>query len=116
MGWSLGYDESWSRDVGYGVPSICDQPECGAKIDRGLSYACGGEPFGGEFGCGLFFCLDHIYDCAGKTNVCARCAAGQPPYDPKPDTREWIEWKLTDESWAQWRMQNPDEVERLRAA
>ena len=47
MGWSLGYDRNWKRDVGYGVPAICDDPECTEEIDRGLSYVCGGEPYGG---------------------------------------------------------------------
>jgi hypothetical protein len=25
------------------------------------------------------------------------------PFEPKPDTPEWINHKLTDESWAKWR-------------
>ena len=30
MGWSIGYDEKWQRDIGYGVPAICDYPGCTA--------------------------------------------------------------------------------------
>lgn len=53
MSWAIGYDENWKRDVGYGVPAICDHPGCNEKIDRGLAFVCGGEPMGGEKGCGL---------------------------------------------------------------
>jgi hypothetical protein len=59
MGWSIGWDGTWKRDIGYGVPAYCDHPECSAEIDRGLSYVCGGDPYGGEHGCGLFFCGKH---------------------------------------------------------
>jgi hypothetical protein len=55
MGWSIGYDSKWQRDIGYGVPGVCDDPACAEKIDRGLSYVCGGEPYGGDEGCGLYF-------------------------------------------------------------
>ena len=41
---------------------------------------------------------------------CPRCYAYKPPYTPKLDLPEWIEWKLTDESWQQWRDENPEEV------
>jgi hypothetical protein len=112
MSWAVGYDTRWGRDIGYGVPAICDRPACGAKIDRGLAYVCGGEPYGGEHGCGLYFCGEHA--AAGPGQLCDRCTAGQPPYEPTPDTAEWLNWKLTDESWAQWREENPEAVERAR--
>lgn len=118
MGWSIGYDDHWKRDIGYGVPATCDHPGCGKEIDRGLGYVCGGEPYGGEHGCGLFFCGDHLGftddpDWAGQ--ACEKCAAGLDPFDPTPDTAEWAAWKLTDESWQQWRDKNPDEVAALKA-
>ena len=50
MGWSIGYDSNWDRDIGYGVPAYCDHPDCNEEIDRGLSYVCGGEPYGGDRG------------------------------------------------------------------
>ena len=104
MGWSIGYDERWKRDVGYGVPSICDQPGCGMEIDRGLGYVCGGEPFGGESGCGLFFCDRHgAFHCHHGT------------LKPTPDTPLWTEHKLTHESWQKWRGENPEEVSALLA-
>src|SRR4051812_7048849 len=27
MGWSIGYDSNWQRDIGYGVPAFCDHPQ-----------------------------------------------------------------------------------------
>ena len=26
MGWSIGFDSKWNRDIGYGVPATCDYP------------------------------------------------------------------------------------------
>ncbi len=106
MGWSVGYDNHWSRDIGYGVPAICDHPDCDKKIDRGLSYVCGGEPYGGDSGCGLYFCDKH------HSPLCARCQNRKrgprqvPPFDAKPDTEEWTNHKMTDPSWEKWREEN----------
>jgi len=113
MGWSIGFDNNWNRDVGYGVPATCDHPDCQAKIDRGISHVCGGEPHGGDDGCGLFFCGDHLtaYRC-----LCDRCGKSKPPFDPKQDHPDWMRWKLTDDSWQQWRDENPDEVAKMQAA
>ena len=119
MGWQVGYDPKWGRDIGYGVPAICDRPRCGEKIDRGLSYVCGSEPYGGEKGCGLYFCERHLTGTRtvgdSWVHVCGRCDKNRPPYQPTPDLPEWLEWKLTNESWEQWRQENPAEVERIRA-
>ena len=115
MGWSVGFDSNWNRDIGYGVPATCDYPGCGEAIDRGLGYVCGGEPYGGEDGCGLYFCGEHML-LGGSRQQCERCAEGEPPFEATPDTREWIEWKLTDESWAAWRDENPEKVGLMRAA
>jgi hypothetical protein len=123
MGWQIGFDSRWNRDIGYGVPAPCDQPGCPEEIDRGLGFVCGDDPYGGEHGCGLYFCGRHRAGCVeyqayGETHyarVCERCEAGEPPFDPKPDLAEWLNWKLADESWARWRQENPVEVERIRA-
>lgn len=98
MGWSIGYDSHWSRDIGYGVPAYCDYPGCDAEIDRGLSYVCGGDPYGGERGCGLFFCASH-----GGGDLCERCVRDAEPFIPKPDHPAWIHHKATDPSWEEWR-------------
>ena len=106
MGWSIGFDSHWDRDIGYGVPAICDHPKCNRKIDRGLSYVCGGEPYGGEVGCGLFFCAKHLSWSEQGRFVCKKCAENKLPYKPKPDVKEWIDWKKTDKSWERWRKEN----------
>ena len=121
MSWSIGYDSNWKRDIGYSVPAYCDFPGCGKEIDRGLSRVCGGEPYGGERGCGLYFCTDHLLMAnarvGGETRwiqLCSRCAPRiKKPFKPTPDHPEWIHHKLTDESWQKWRDENPEEVQRL---
>jgi hypothetical protein len=65
----------------------------------------------------LYFCHDHL-----KGGMCERCAHRTEdgpyiaPFIAKPDHPEWIEWKLTDPSWQQWRDENPGTVEQMRAA
>jgi hypothetical protein len=112
MGWSIGFDTRLNRDIGYGVPAYCDHPECVARIDRGLSHVCGGEPFGGEDGCGLHFCGKHL---SGYPQRCERCSARRAPFGKTPEHPAWIEWKLTDPSWQTWRDENPSEVATYRA-
>lgn len=110
MSWAIGYDHTWRRDIGYGVPAYCDHPSCHAEIDRGLSYVCGGEAYGGEKGCGLYFCGAH-----GGGYRCPRCAHYKPPYKhPKRDHYDWIAHKLTHASWAKWREENQAEVTQLQ--
>lgn len=110
MGWSVGYDEHWKRDIGYGVPAYCDHPGCMKEIDRGLSYVCGDEPYGGERGCGLYFCWQHL-TC---DSLCERCRDEKEPFEATPDHPLWSNHKLTDESWRQWRDENPEEVAALK--
>lgn len=139
MGWALGYDSMTNRDIGYSVVAFCDHPGCGTEIDRGLSYACGGEPYGGEGGCGLYFCSAHlgytdteeINDKIYGSGVCERCADflektdrwekdgshGRPPvfdaFRPMSDHPLWTRHKLKDPSWAKWREENPELVKEL---
>jgi hypothetical protein len=118
VSWAIGYDDKWKRDVGYGVPAYCDHPGCTNEIDRGLSYVCGGEPFGGDHGCGLHFCGDHMWYRSprghdGLVQNCKRCLTYRPPYASKPDHPEWVAWKLTDDSWQQWRDENPELVAQM---
>jgi hypothetical protein len=107
MSWSIGFDEHWQRDVGYGVPCVCDNPGCDAQIDRGLSYVCGDDIKGGEYGCGLYFCekhkFFHIFRDGHCCCVCKRCHTYRKPFKPKPDVPEWIHHKATDPSWEEWR-------------
>jgi len=116
MGWSLGFDSSWQRDIGYGVPAVCDHPDCNEEIDRGLSFVCGGEPYGGDRGCGLYFCSAHLYLHAKLPQLCCRCSPRiKNPFTAKPDVVEWINHKLTDESWSDWRRKNPEWVAAMQA-
>ena len=100
MSWSIGFDNNWQRDIGYGVPAYCDHPQCWAEINRGLGYVCGAEPYGGERGCGLYFCEHHAY---GDKQLCPRCRYSRTPYKAKADHHDWLRHKETDESWAEWR-------------
>jgi len=109
MGWSLGWDENWKRDIGYGVPAICDHPGCGKKIDRGLSHVCKNQqPYGGD-GCGLYFCSDHL-----TFEGCDRCQRDDEPFKPTPDVTRWLRFKLVHSTWKQWRDENPEEVAAMR--
>lgn len=106
MGWAIGYDERWHRDIGYGVPAFCDHPGCGRLIDRGLACVCGGEPHGGDKGCGLYFCEKHLYIRSLRSpQLCDRCQKQRKPFAPTPDTVTWLRFKMTDPSWARWRRQ-----------
>lgn len=106
MGWSIGFDSTWNRDIGHGVPAYCDHPGCGAEINRGLAYVCDSEqPYGGD-GCGLYFCPKHLG---------AKCSKSHRDLTPTRDHPDWIAHKLKDESWQQWRDENSDEVARLEA-
>lgn len=106
------------RDQGYNVPAICDHPDCNEEIDRGMAYACGGDPLQN---CGLFFCHKHrSHDRDPEAEwtdenrhdfgVCERCAEGLEPFAPSPDTEYWRAWKMNHESWADWRTEHPEFV------
>lgn len=111
MSWAVGYDSNWRRDVGYGVPAYCDHPNCEVEIDRGLANVCGGEPYGGEFGCGLYFCAAHLFFPLNKEaaqymhycQMCDRCSSRKKPFQPSKDHADWIHHKSTDPTWAEWR-------------
>lgn len=90
MGWSIGYDRKRKRFIGYGVPALCDFPECNTEIDRGLAYVCcDEEPFGGEAGCGLFFCGPHTVPSLIHRHICVQCSMGEDAFPPKPDVPRW---------------------------
>jgi len=112
MGWAVG-SNAQGRDVGYGVPAICDHPNCSTKINRGLAQVCGGMHDGDEHGCGLYFCDDHraLYetDDGEVAWLCERCATKAQPFDPKPDMDAWVSHKMTDQSWQSWRKENGHE-------
>ena len=112
--------EVGKRWGGYGVPAICEFPDCNEEIDRGISFACGGEPFS-QYGCDRYFCEKHRnYHCFNTGNservcveVCKRCVNRKPPFPYKPETEQWVKHLLTDESWKKWREKNPEKVKLL---
>ena len=104
------------RFGGYGVPTVCEYPTCKKKIDRGISHACGGEPFS-ELGCDRYFCSKHLYLVERDDELCTlceRCKKNKEPFDYKPETKKWIKHILTDDSWQEWREQNPDKVKEYQ--
>lgn len=121
MGYAV-YEDRDARDMGverwagYGVPALCDHPDCDQQIDRGLDFKCeewieyGEDPEdadGDQYemereGCGLYFCPKHSDHLEHGDEI-----------TPKPDTAEWVEHMLTDETWQRWRDENPDTVKRL---
>ncbi len=105
-----------SRWAGYMVPGICDMTGCDNPLPmgRGLGNKCetrytedivtGDEVE--EQGCGLFFCGEHAP---------VSCPDDHIGLTPKPDTSEWEEHILTDDSWARWREENPKRTEEMLA-
>lgn len=129
MSYSIGYDKRLERWVGYGVPAICDHPGCNKEIHRGLSYVCGNDLYGGSDGCGLHFCESHLetyYEINKETQdeealfegnqVCKACGTFKDSFTPKPDTEEWANHMLTDSTWQEWRDENPEKVDQMKAA
>ena len=109
MSWAIGFDTKWQRDIGYGVPAYCDHPGCNERINRGLAHVCGGDPYGGDEGCGLYFCAKHLFNLSDSNRpLCDACAGNDGNFPPKKDHPDWIHHKLTDESWAEWRKENPE--------
>lgn len=108
MYWAIGFDEHWNRDIGFDVPAVCDHPGCNTAINRGIDYVCGGEPYGGDSNCGLYFCKNHLQmkllqSGESLVQVCTQCSAGKKPFQPSTDTEEWINYKQTSNYWAGWR-------------
>jgi hypothetical protein len=118
MGWAVYESPSGHRLrwAGYGVPAYCDHPECNEKIDRGLAYICGMvNTAGADRGCRLHFCSKHLLMSPKYGQLCERCYPRQKkPFDPKPDHPEWVQHVLTDESWKQWREDNPEYRKRYK--
>jgi hypothetical protein len=72
MGWAYGTNAQ-GREIGYGVEATCDKDGCDDQIDRGVDYVCGDMHDGGKYGCGRYFCGDHLlFTDAGQ--LCEECA------------------------------------------
>lgn len=100
----MGYSVYWAngRWQGYGVPAYCDHKKCKNEIDRGMGYATykySGIPL-------AFFCEKHM-----------------PPYnrfleyydiDLNKEHPDWLRHVLTDESWKEWREEEPKLVDMYK--
>lgn len=77
MGWANCGSDSIGRPIGYAHEATCDHAGCSAKIDRGLSHACGGMHGSTEIGCEKYFCEDHlefvVEDGEDINRVCESC-------------------------------------------
>jgi len=103
------------RFAGYGVPAICEHPNCNEEIDRGMAFACGGEP-NSERGCDRYFCSKHLifhtFNLNGERKclqVCERCDKYKKPFPYKEEHKDWVEHVLKDESWEDWRKEEKNE-------
>lgn len=74
MGWAFCGRDSEGREIGYGVRAVCDEPGCGAEIDRGLGHLCGRMHEDGE-SCNRYFCGSHLLS-ASNGQRCVRCSDG----------------------------------------
>jgi len=87
VGWGYGKNNE-GREIGYGVETTCDHPECNEKIDRGLAFVCGSMHDGGENGCGKYFCYEHLSYALGECDeqLCPACMKELP--DELKDEKE----------------------------
>ena len=61
MGWAHCGEDKDGRPIGYAVQATCDAEGCAKTIDRGLDFVCGGMHGGGDWGCGKYYCHDHLH-------------------------------------------------------
>ena len=74
MGWANCGTDSEGHPIGYAHEAECDHPGCDRRIDRGLSYACGGMHGEDVSYCEKYFCGDHLIHCPHHDWwVCEEC-------------------------------------------
>jgi hypothetical protein len=62
-------------EAGYAVETVCEEEGCTEQIDRGLAHLCGAVPGGDEYGCGGYYCGQHLYGGVGPAQgLCQRCS------------------------------------------
>jgi len=76
MGWAHCGTDSQGRQIGYAIEAECDESGCHQKIDRGLSYSCGGMHgdggLRGDWGCEGYFCPEHLFF-GEQDSLCQQC-------------------------------------------
>lgn len=102
MGWSGPMPNAQGRMVGYAVEAVCDLDGCEAKIDRGLAYVCGDMHDGGEFGCGLYFCYEHLFfGLACPEQLCEACGKRYDEEHPEEVAAAIAEFEEKRKQWVQ---------------
>lgn len=98
----MGYQVYWAngRWQGYGVPAYCDHKGCKEEIDRGLGYRHEKDD---KFCPDKFVCKKH-----------SSCNLKNVEIDLGKEHPEWLRHVLTDESWKQWRKENPKIAENYK--
>jgi len=104
MGWSYCGERDDGEPIGYSVDATCEHPNCNEKIDRGVSYACGGMHGNGTYSCDKYFCEEHrcwhdyAKDEEDSPMLCKECfdtlnkmLIEDGSFDDKEDDGEW-EW------------------------
>ncbi|WP_328632011.1 hypothetical protein [Streptomyces sp. NBC_00356] len=75
-----------SIKAGYSVEATCEQDGCQEQIDRGLAHLCGAQPGGDEYGCGGYFCGEHLYMGVGPAQgQCGSCSDRWEKEHPDPE-------------------------------
>ncbi|GGU52130.1 hypothetical protein [Streptomyces lavendofoliae] len=80
-------------EAGYTVRAVCEMDGCTKEIDRGLAYLCGQTPGGDEFGCGGYFCADHLT----YAQQCTPCGKKADEANSWTDPATGITYDLRDE-------------------
>ena len=103
MGWANCGTDSRGRKIGYAHSAKCDKRGCKTRIDRGLSYACGGMHGDLDWACEGYFCAEHLSHWMlvdGETRpVCEACYISAREYaktNPE-DAAEMVAWFERDE-------------------
>jgi hypothetical protein len=95
MGWANCGQDSKGRYIGYAHSATCDHPECDAKIDRGLSYACGGMhgPYSmsGVECCEGYFCSAHRVMLKLEGEYVELCQACAKLYEDEDEEEEGLD-------------------------
>ena len=143
MSWCIGFSKEQNRDVGYGVPAICDHPGCSNAINRGIGYLCC-EDISHVASCQGYFCEDHRHNYTlgdeledmepeeleeleelgvniDDPETQLRIAEGDiirchHQAIERKESAVWLEHCLTDDSWETWRNQNPAMVTAYQKA
>lgn len=82
MGWgTCGRNPLTGEMMGYCYSGECTKPDCEKVINHGLSYVCGGMHGGGEWGCGRYFCADHLHSLWFENQALDDYMTGGTEYD-----------------------------------